>query len=90
MECGQYNEMWADIHMMPEQTAQAGLDVGAKYLIPIHWAGFKLALHSWTDPIERVTQKAKELSINILTPKIGEEIDLGKFDVENERWWEAY
>ncbi|MGS0527905.1 MBL fold metallo-hydrolase [Zobellia nedashkovskayae] len=30
MECGQYNKMWPDIHMMPEETAQAGLDVKAK------------------------------------------------------------
>tara|TARA_R110002050_G_scaffold246492_1_gene384314 strand:- start:2915 stop:3277 length:363 start_codon:yes stop_codon:yes gene_type:complete len=34
MECGQYNTiqyntMWSDIHMMPEETAQAGLDVRA-------------------------------------------------------------
>jgi hypothetical protein len=28
MECGQYNECWAaGIHMMPEETVQAHLDV---------------------------------------------------------------
>ncbi len=72
LECGQYNKMWPDIHMFPEETAQAGLDVKAKVIMPIHWGGFKLALHSWTDPIERVIKKSKELKIAVVTPKIGE------------------
>ena len=43
MECGQYNKMWPDIHMFPEETAQAGIDVQAKAMMPIHWGAFKLA-----------------------------------------------
>ena len=27
MECGQYNSLWSEIHMFPEETAQAGVDV---------------------------------------------------------------
>jgi len=53
MECGQYNELWKEIHMMPEETAQAGVDVKAKVIMPIHWGAFKLAMHPWVDPIER-------------------------------------
>ena len=74
LECGQYNEQWSDIHMMPEETAQAGLDVNAKKIMPIHWAGFKLALHEWKDPITRVTKKADALGIEVITPQIGEHI----------------
>ncbi len=36
MECGQYNEMRPDIHMFPEQTAQASLDIKAGRFMPIH------------------------------------------------------
>jgi len=87
MECGQYNEMWSDIHMMPEETAQAGLDVKAKKIMAIHWAGFKLALHDWTDPIERVKAKASELNLKVITPKIGEEI-IVKDSINNyTNWW---
>ena len=89
MECGQYNEMWPDIHMFPEETAQAGLDVKAAKIIPIHWGGFKLALHSWTDPIERVVKKAKELDLLVVTPQIGEFIPL-KDTVKTIPWWEKY
>ncbi len=59
VECGQYNENWPYIHMMPEETVQASIDLKATYLLPIHWGRFNLALHSWTDPAERVTIEAK-------------------------------
>ena len=88
MECGQYNEMWTDIHMMPEETAQAGIDVQAEKIIPIHWGGFKLAMHEWTDPIERVTIKAKELNLKVITPKIGEEIMVkDSLQTYTNNWW---
>ncbi len=87
MECGQYNEMWSDIHMMPEETAQAGLDVKAKKIMPIHWAGFKLALHEWTDPITRVKAKATELNLEVITPKIGEEIIVTDSINTFNNWW---
>lgn len=74
MECGQYNPKWGQIHMMPEQSAQAGLDVQAKLIMPIHWGAFTLSLHSWTDPVERILRKSKELGIPVITPRIGEEI----------------
>lgn len=87
MECGQYNEMWPDIHMFPEETAQAAVDVGAKKMMPIHWGAFKLAMHSWTDPVERVTKKAKELNIPLITPKIGAAFLLNNPIINNQDWW---
>ncbi|WP_418511515.1 MBL fold metallo-hydrolase [Corallibacter sp.] len=93
LECGQYNEMWSDIHMMPEETAQAGLDVNAKRIMPIHWGGFKLALHSWTDPIDRVQAKARILGVDIITPQLGQEILIKHDTLSNyTNWWqkEAY
>jgi len=87
MECGQYNEKWADIHMMPEETAQASTDVNAKKVMPIHWGAFTLAIHSWTDPVERFTAKANEINLDYIVPKIGEEIDLNDLEVEGSTWW---
>ena len=87
MECGQYNKMWPDIHMFPEETAQAGVDVQAKAIMPIHWGAFKLALHSWTDPIERVSKKAEELQIPLVTPRIGEPILIDELPKPNSIWW---
>lgn len=90
LECGQYNQDWHAIHMMPEETAQAGMDVKAQVIMPIHWGAFTLAFHSWTDPVERVLDKAQELGIAVTTPAIGEPIDVGKEPFPRSEWWKAF
>ena len=87
LECGAYSEYWPLIHMFPEQTAQAAKDLNADVLMPIHWGQFALGLHPWKESIERVTTKAAELDLPLLTPRIGRIIT--SFDTSvNERWWE--
>lgn len=86
LEAGQYNTMWPFIHMMPEETVQATVDLKAKALLPVHWGKFTLAMHSWTDPVTRVLEKARELNVKVLTPKIGQPLIIDdKFHPEN--WW---
>lgn len=87
MECGQYDERWSAIHMMPEQTVQASLDVRADVLLPIHWGAFTLALHAWDDPIERASKAAAERGVNIATPRIGEPVVIGAGRAPNVAWW---
>jgi L-ascorbate metabolism protein UlaG (beta-lactamase superfamily) len=86
LESGQYNEAWAKIHMMPEETVQASIDLQAKLLLPVHWGKFSLALHPWNEPIERVVKKADELQVKITTPLIGEPIILGEKEPAS-KWW---
>ena len=90
LECGQYNEDWKLLHMMPEETAQAAIDLKSKLAMPIHWGAFTLAFHDWTDPIERMTRKANELKLLVTTPKIGEPVLLGNEHFPNEIWWKNY
>lgn len=87
LEAGQYNKMWPLIHMMPEETVQAAVDLKAKALLPVHWGKFTLAMHSWNDSIKRVTTKAKELSMEVFTPRIGEPLILDEKFTSTE-WWE--
>ena len=87
MECGQYNKLWADVHMMPEESVRAGIDVQAKQIMPIHWGAYRLATHSWTEPVERFIQEAKKLNVPFLTPRIGEKITLNQGYVPTEKWW---
>ena len=87
MECGQYNEQWAQIHMSPEETIQASIDVKSSLTMPIHWGSFKLALHSWDDPIVRASKKANEVNIQLTTPKVGEAIVLDGSNFPSEKWW---
>ncbi len=72
IECGQYNTKWANIHAMPEESVQANIDLGGKNMLAIHWSKFQLALHSWTEPIERARLAADSLGVNLLEPVIGD------------------
>ena len=89
MECGQYNELWPEIHMFPEETAQAGIDVQAKLIMPIHWGAFKLGMHPWTEPVERISKKADELGIEMIIPKIGEPIEFYNSSGIKSTWWQS-
>jgi len=89
LECGAYNKNWSDIHMMPEETIQANVDLRGKALMPIHWGKFNLSLHPWKEPIERAIAKGKDLDVKIITPKIGEIVILND-RLNTARWWKDY
>lgn len=88
LECGQYNKSWKYIHMMPEETVQAAIDLKAKTLMPVHWGKFALSLHAWDESIERVTKEAHRLNVPIVHPMIGEVVDLNQFGATAE-WWKG-
>ena len=89
MECGAYNEGWSEIHMFPEETAQAHLDLNGNLLLPIHWGKFDLSLHPWKESVNRLSAKAKEEGIRLFTPEIGEMVSF-KDSTEVSEWWRAY
>ncbi len=89
LECGQYNKAWSNIHMMPEETVQAGIDLKAQILMPIHWAKFTLANHPWNESIQRFTQRAKELEVSVTTPRIGEIVLFDK-SYPHQEWWNQH
>ena len=87
MENGAYNSSWAQIHMQPEQSVQAALDVRARTVVPIHWAKYDLSLHDWREPIERFTATAKGQPLQVATPLLGEIFD---YRTPPQRdWWRA-
>jgi len=89
MECGAYNKEWASVHMFPEETVQASLDLKAHYVWPIHWGTFNLALHDWFDPMKRVTIAAEERGVRLLTPLFGQIVEYpGR--MQTEKWWAPY
>jgi L-ascorbate metabolism protein UlaG (beta-lactamase superfamily) len=86
LETGAYNEKWHHIHMFPEETVQAHVDLGGDVLHPIHWATFNLSLHTWYDPMERLTKAAEELEVTAATPIVGETTIYGEY-IPTNKWW---
>ena len=87
MECGAYNELWRDIHMMPEDSLQAFKDVRGKVMVPIHNGTFDLSTHAWFDPMDQITKLAKENNVSLLIPEIGQLID-SKQEYISSAWWD--
>jgi L-ascorbate metabolism protein UlaG (beta-lactamase superfamily) len=86
LECGQYDVQWPYIHMMPEETVQASIDLKAQILMPVHWGKFTLALHPWREPITRAISKANALNVKVATPMIGEPVILSDA-IPQKLWW---
>jgi L-ascorbate metabolism protein UlaG (beta-lactamase superfamily) len=87
LECGQYDKSWKYIHMLPEETVQAAQDLGVKKLLAVHWGKFSLGNHAWDEPAERVYKAAQENNMNLLTPMIGEQVNIDDDTQVFSPWW---
>jgi len=85
IENGAYNKHWAQVHMMPEQSVQAALDLNAELFFPIHWGKFDLSQHRWVEPIERAVNEANKQNVQIVAPRIGQVFNLDSPPFET--WW---
>ncbi|WP_400191669.1 MBL fold metallo-hydrolase [Hymenobacter sp. B81] len=88
MECGQYDVDWAQIHMMPEQTVQATLDVQGRVLLPVHWGAFTEANHAWNEPVQRAVAEAARRQLPITTPQLGQTVSLDQGALPHTPWWQ--
>ena len=89
MENGQYDRNWPYIHLMPEEVAQAAGELKAKALLPGHAGRFAIANHPWDEPFERITQASQDKDYRLLTPLIGEPVELDNQQQLFPRWWEG-
>ena len=89
LEIGAYNEEWEGIHMGPENAVQATIDLGGPVLMPIHWATFNLAMHTWKEPVERLITEASKKNVSLVLPRPGETVGITN-NAYNSRWWEDY
>ena len=88
-ENGQYNMAWHDIHLLPEETAQAAADVRAKALLPAHGGKFALARHPWQEPYQKLAEASQGKDYQLLTPEIGEAVSIDEISLQAfGKWWE--
>ncbi|WP_371747693.1 MBL fold metallo-hydrolase [Diaphorobacter sp. HDW4B] len=87
METGAYNESWPYVHMHPEQTVQAHVDLGGRWLLPIHNGTFDLSMHAWWDPFERVVELSQQRGIPLTTPMMGERLNIAAPHTGSQ-WWQ--
>lgn len=86
MENGQYNLDWKYIHTLPGQLPQAIDDLNPKRVLTYHNSKYALARHAWTEPLDSILVNARNHPWKLLTPRIGETIDLDR-DQTFSKWW---
>lgn len=88
LESGQYNKSWKYIHLMPKEVVQAAHDLKAQKLMAVHWGKFSLSVHDWNEPIIQVSALSKQTKLPLLTPMIGETVNLKDSTKTFNNWWE--
>jgi len=89
LENGQYNDAWKYIHAMPNDLPQIITELQAKYTIPVHSGKFALAKHAWDEPLNKIPAIGKANHFNILTPMIGEPLNLNDSVFQFKEWWKT-
>jgi L-ascorbate metabolism protein UlaG (beta-lactamase superfamily) len=87
LENGQYNLAWQAIHCLPEEVLKAAKDLNAKKVLPVHSSKFSLALHSWDEPLKELHRLNETYQVKLLTPRIGELVNLDSEDHTFTHWW---
>ena len=86
MENGQYNKGWKAIHLMPDELSNAIDELNPAYVLTYHHAKYKLSVHTWYDPLENIYQNSQGKPWHLLTPKIGQMIDIHS-PIADSPWW---
>ncbi len=89
LDNGQYNEAWKYIHNLPEDVLKAAKDLKAKRIIPVHSSKFALASHSWDEPLAKITELNELYNIPLITPMIGETVNLKDTTQQFKQWWKG-
>ncbi len=87
LENGQYNVAWRYIHNLPEDVLRAARDLQAKRIFPVHSSKFKLAYHPWDEPLIKVSEYNSEYNFPLVTPIIGEVVNLNDTTQQFRQWW---
>ncbi|MFI2664694.1 MBL fold metallo-hydrolase [Micromonospora carbonacea] len=88
IQIGAYDRAWPSIHMFPEEAVAAHLDLHGGLLLPVHWATFNLALHDWSEPVDRLWAEAKARDVRLAVPRPGERVVVDDPPAVD-GWWQS-
>lgn len=89
LDAGQYDPRWANVHMNPEQAAQAADDLRTHVLMQAHVGRFSIAPHDWDDPFKRIVAATRGRDYALWTPEIGQPVYLDGRAQSFTAWWES-
>jgi len=87
IENGQYNKNWKYIHLLPEEQVKVIKDLKAKKVLSVHSSKFALGNHAWDEPLKKISENSKKYNLPLITPMIGEKVDLDSETQKFTEWW---
>lgn len=87
LDGSQYNEKWHGVHMFPEESVEASLDLHSKVSMVNHYGAYVLSNHSWDDPVERFTRRCEEKNVEYVAPLLGETFNIDQYKDYQTKWW---
>ncbi len=89
LDNGQYDAAWRLLHALPHEVLIAAQDLKAKRLFPVHSSKFVMANHPWDEPLKKIIALNSKANIPLMTPLIGERVNLKDNQQEFTPWWSA-
>ncbi len=89
LENGQYDKKWRYIHTLPDELLGIAKSLKAKKLLPVHSSKFLLSNHPWDEPLELITKNSEGKEVKVLTPMIGELVQLKNNEQTFTKWWQT-
>jgi hypothetical protein len=62
-------------------------DLNARRLLAVHSSKFALANHAWDEPLIKIASSSKKRNIKLLTPMIGDPVNLKDSTQIFTEWW---
>ena len=75
---------------MPDELPKAIRALNPKKVITGHNSKYTLSSHPWFEPLEKIYENAQKNNFNLLTPKIGEIVNLNDENQTFEKWWSEF
>lgn len=87
LDNGQYDASWRYVHLMPNEILTAVKELRSKRILPVHSSKFVLGNHAWDEPLEKIIVNNESEKLDIITPMIGEQVNLKDRNQEFTLWW---
>lgn len=89
MDSGQHDKDWKYVHMMSDEVVRATKELGAKRLFMAHLGRLCISNHPWDEPFIEITEMSADAPYSLITPVIGEKVELKKTDQIFKHWWKG-
>jgi L-ascorbate metabolism protein UlaG (beta-lactamase superfamily) len=89
LEVGAWNAAWGDMHLGPDNAVKALALLDAGSFLPVHWGTFRLGLHEWDQPAERLLELSPQSRARFIMPRLGEAVEPTLASGRIEPWWRS-